>query len=78
MNATVTIKSIKNKHLLTDKAYNYILENIGKPLQLAATWFNGEGQLMHLTVHFGDTVITLFDNNDIKGEFLDGIEFRLG
>ena len=78
MNPTVTIKSIKNKHLLTDKAYNYILENIDKPLQLAAVWFNSKGKLAYLTVHFGDTVITFFDNNVIEGEFSNGIKFRLG
>ena len=78
MNATVTIKSIKNKHLLTDKAYNYILENIGKPLQLAAVWFDSKGKLAHFTVHFGDTVITFFDNNVIEGEFGNGIKFQLG
>lgn len=78
MNPTVTIKSIKNRHLLTDKEYDYILENIDKPIQLADAWFDREGQLIHFTVYFGDTVITLFDDNVIKGEFGNGIKFQLG
>ena len=78
MNATVTIKSVKNKYLLTDEAYNYILEHIGKPLQLASVWFYKEGQLAHFTVHFGSAVITLFDDNVVEGEFGNGIEFQLG
>lgn len=78
MNATVTIKSIKNKYLLTDKTYNYILEHLGKPLQLASVWFDSEGKLAHFTVHFNDTVVTFFDDNGIEGEFSDGIEFQLG
>ena len=78
MNPTVTIKSIKNRHLLTDEQNDFILENIGKPLQLAAVWFDREGQPIHLTVYFGNTVITLFNNNVMEGEFSNGIEFRLG
>ena len=78
MNPTLIIKSIKNKRLLNDEQYNFILENIGKPLQLASAWFDREGQLVHLTLYFGDTVITLFDDNIIEGEFNNGIEFQLG
>lgn len=78
MNPTVTIKSIKNRHILTDEDYDCILENIGKPMQLACAWFNKEGQLIHLTVYFGHTVITLFNANVIEGEFGNGIKFQLG
>lgn len=78
MNATVTIKSIKNRYLLTDKEYDYILENIGKPLQLADAWLDKEGRLLHFVVYFGDAVITLFDQNIIEGEFSYGIKFQLG
>ena len=78
MQPTVTVKSIKNRHLLTDEQYDFILENIGEPLYLAAVWFDREGQLVHFTVYFGETVITLFDNNVIEGEFGNGIKFQLG
>ena len=78
MNPTVTIKSIKDRHLLTDEEHNFILNNIGKPLQLATMWFSEEGQLIHLAVHFGDAVITLFDDNLVEGEFSNGIKFQLG
>lgn len=77
MHPTVTIKSIKNRHLLNDEQYGFILMNIGKPLQLASAWFDREGQLAHFTVYFGDAIITLFDDNGIEGEFGNGIEFRL-
>ena len=78
MNPTITIKSIKNRHLLTDEEYDFILENIDEPLQLAAVWFDREGQLVHFTAYFGDTVITLFDDHVIEGEFGNGIKFQLG
>ena len=78
MNPTVTINSIKSRYLLNDEQYDYILENIGQPLQLASPWFDREGQLVHLTVYFGDTVITLFEENVIEGEFDNGIKFQLG
>lgn len=78
MNTTVTIKSIKNRHLLNNEQYVFILKNLGKPIQLASMWFDKDGHMLHLTVRFGDTVITLFDNNVIEGEFGNGIEFRLG
>ncbi len=78
MNATVIIKSIKNRHVMTDKEYNYILENVGKPLQLATMWFDGDGRLCDFAVYFGNTVIVLFDDNGIEGEFSNGIKFQLG
>lgn len=78
MNSTVTIKSIKNRYLLTDKEYDYILENIGKPLQLATMWIDRDGRLLHFAVYFKDAVITLFVQNIIEGEFSNGIKFQLG
>ena len=78
MNPTVTIKSIKHRHLLNDEQYDFILENIGKPLQLATAWFDREGQLVHFAVYFGNMVITFFSDNVMEGEFSNGIEFRLG
>lgn len=78
MHPTVTIKSIKNRYLLTDKEYDLILKNIGKPFQLASVWFNKEDQLVHFTVRSSDGVITLFDDNVIEGEFGNGIKFQLG
>lgn len=75
MNPTVVIKSIKNRYLLDDKEYDFILKNIGKPLQLASVWIDREGQLVHFTVYFDDAVITLFDKNIIEGEFRNGIKF---
>lgn len=78
MNPTVIIKSIKDRYLLTDKEYAFILENIDKPLKLASVWFDKKGRMAHFTVHFGSKVITFFDNNVIEGEFGNGIEFQLG
>lgn len=78
MKPTVTIKSIKNRYLLDDEQYDFILENIGVPMQLAAVWFDEEGQLAHFTVRLGDTVVTFFDKNAIEGEFGNGIKFQLG
>lgn len=78
MNTKVTIKSIKNRYLLSNEQYAFILENLGKPILLASMWFTRDGQLEHITVYFGDTVITLFDINIIEGEFGNGIKFRLG
>ena len=78
MHPTVTIKSIKNRYLLNDEQYGFILMNIGKPLQLASAWFVREGRLVNLTIYFGDEVITLFEDNLIEGEFGNGIKFQLG
>lgn len=77
MNPTVIIKSIKNRHVMTDEEYNCILENIGKPLQLATTWFDRDGRLCDFAVYFGNTVIVLFASNVVEGEFGDGTKFQL-
>ena len=78
MTPTIIIKRINNKYILSDEEFKYIVDHLNKPLPLADLWWNDEGKLVHLCIHRDKGLITLFDNNDIEGEFLDGIEFRLG
>ena len=78
MKPTVIIKRINNKYLLSDEKFKYIVDHLNKPLPLANLWWDDEGKLRHLSIHRDKGLITLFDNNHIKGEFLNGIEFRLG
>ena len=78
MKPTIIIKHINNKHILSDEEFKYIVDHLNKPLPLANLWCSDDGELRHLSIHTDEGLITLFDNNDIEGEFLNGIEFRLG
>lgn len=78
MKPTVIIKRINNKYILSDEQFKYIVDHLNKPLPLADLWWSGDGELRHLSIHTDEGLITLFDNNDIKGELLNGIKFRLG
>ena len=78
MNATVTIKHINNKYILSDEEFEYIVDHLNKPLPLVTLWWDDKGELRHLSIYRDKGVTTLFDNNHIEGEFLNGIEFRLG
>ena len=77
MKPTIIIKHINNKYLLSDQQFKYIVKHLNKPLPLAKLWWSDDGKLRHLSIHRSKGVITLFENNDVEGEFLDGIEFRL-
>ena len=78
MKPTIIIKRINNKYLLSDQEFKYIVDHLNKPLPLANLWWGNDGELRHLSIHRDEGLITLFGNNDIKAEFLDGIKFRLG
>lgn len=64
---TVTIKSIKAQNVLNKNDFNYIVEHLNQPLELADLWFNRVGTLEFMTVRSKeeDHVITLFENNGI-------------
>lgn len=78
MKPTIIIKYIKNKHILSDEEFEYIVDHLNQPLPLANLWWDDKGKLKHLSIHRGKGLITLFDNNHIKGEFGNGIKFQLG
>ena len=78
MKPVIIIKRINNKYILSDQEFKYIVDHLNKPLPLATLWWGDDGELEHLAIYGDKGLITLFDNNDIEGEFLDGIEFRLG
>ena len=78
MQPTVTIKCIRNQWILKDEKYQYLLNNLNKPLPLAGIWWTDDGTIDHIIIRHDEGIITLFSNNRIKGEFLNGIKFQLG
>ena len=78
MKPVIIIKRINNKYLLSDEEFKYIVDHLNKPLPLVTLWWDDDGELRHLSINRDKGLITLFDDNDIEGEFLNGIEFQLG
>ena len=78
MKPTVVINSIGSKGILNDAEYEYILNHTNEPLPLCTMWFDRAGTMDYLSVYAGEALITLFDNNHVKGEFGNGIKFQLG
>ena len=77
MKPTVTIESLGCQYILEDEKYQYIVDNLGKPLPLANIWWD-EGNVTHFSIRCGDGIITIFDTNKPKGEFWNGIKLQLG
>lgn len=75
---TITIESIGNKYILEDEAHEYLLANLNKPLRIKQLWFDDDGCINHLSIDWpeAETIITLFKNNNIKGEISHGIELQ--
>ena len=77
MEPIVIIKSIGAQYILDSSEYEFIKENLNKPLRLALLRWNDEGELTSVAVRYRDTIICLNDYNCIKGEFFNGIKFQL-
>ena len=78
MKPTVTITDLGCQYILEDENYQYILDNLNKPLPLATIWWNDAGDVTHFAVHRGDRLITIFNSNKPKGAFWNGIKFQFG
>lgn len=63
----VKINSIKSQHLLADYKFEYILENIGKPLPLECINFFPDGKLSFISIYGpeGDLIV-LFEENEYE------------
>lgn len=77
MQPVVIIHHIGRKEVLKNDEFQFIVENLHKPLAVASMHWNKEGELCLLTLFHKDTVLTLFNSNIIEGEFTDGTEFHL-
>ena len=77
---TITIKSIGSQYLLEDEKYQYLLDNLNKPLKIKMLWFDDNGCLNHIAIDWpeAEEIITLFKNNNIEGEISHGIELQFG
>ena len=78
MKPTVTIESIDCQYVLEDEKYQYIIDNLGKPLPLATIFWNEEGVMSHFAIHYGKYTICIFNANKAKGVFWNGIKFQFG
>ena len=70
--ATVCIKSMNNKNILSDRDVKFIKDNLNKPLQLnSIDWFD-DGRVCSITVFRTDgygRIVTLFpDSNELEYE----------
>ena len=73
----VVIKLIKNRYLLKDAEYEWIKENLNKPLRIASISFDADtGEVDMLVVRMNaDAVVVLFVN-DFLGNG-NGVEYEL-
>lgn len=78
MKPTVIIKSLESQYILEDEKYQYILDNLDKPLPLAAIRWSSSGELTHFVIHYKDDTITIFNTNKPKGAFWNGVKFQFG
>ena len=71
---TITIKSIRKQSVLDTSEFEYILEHLNQPLELADIWFRRGGGIAFLAIHTDDDhVITLFSTNGITFD-INGVE----
>ena len=77
MQPKVVIRSIKEQYLLTAEQYEALKSSLGQPIRLVSPWWDEQGKLISMAVCVGEYFITLFPSNKVKGEFSNGIEFRL-
>lgn len=63
----VKINSIKSQYLLADYQFEYILENVGKPLPLEGINFYPNGEVFFISIYDpeGDLII-LFEQNEYE------------
>ena len=68
--ASVIIKSIGHRGILTEEKFEYVKQHIGVPMKLSDMTWHESGELCALTVFHEDaSVITLFKTtNDITYE----------
>ena len=78
MKPTVIVTSMDCQYIMEDEKYHYIIDNLGKPLPLAAIFWNEKGDLNHFAVHYGTRTICIFNTNKAKGVFWNGVEFQFG
>lgn len=63
----VKINSIKSQHLLADYQFEYILENIGKPLPLECISFYPNGEVCFISIYDQESnLIILFGKNEYE------------
>lgn len=71
---TITIKFIRKQSVLDASEFEYILEHLNQPLELADIWFRRGGGIAFLAIHTDDDrVITLFGTNGITFD-INGVE----